>query len=148
MEGGGDASVRFFFFFFFFACDLIREQINKEKHILFLQAYITCELGVDWVGYAMLCFGICDTVASPVAGLLGKYVKRTPLFFAAASLNVATLICMLLWQPKASEKYVFFLLPAMWGIADGIWQTQSGGEQKSVELTDVTRFLDLSVYSK
>ncbi|XP_070196703.1 uncharacterized protein [Littorina saxatilis] len=89
-------------------------------------AYITCELGVDWVGYAMLCFGICDTVASPVAGILGKYVKRIPLLFGATCLNSATLICMLLWQPKSSEKYIFFLLPAVWGITDGIWQTQGG----------------------
>merc|ERR1711879_71313 len=97
---------------------------NAVMFAEFTRAFVTCDLGIDWVGYSMLCFGISDTLFSPVAGILGKYVKRPTLFLGALLLNVATLVSMLLWKPLESEKYVFFIIPAVWGLSDAVWQTQ------------------------
>ncbi len=47
----------------------------------------------------------------------------------AALVNVAAILTMLLWNPVNTEnKPVFFVLAAMWGMSDAVWQTQINGE--------------------
>jgi len=31
------------------------------------------------------------------------------------------------WRPAASEEYVLYILSGLWGMSDGIWQTQING---------------------
>lgn len=35
---------------------------------------------------------------------------------------------MFLWIPDPEDLAIFFFIPAVWGIADGIWQTQLHGK--------------------
>merc|ERR1712098_192094 len=39
-------------------------------------------------------------------------------------LNVLVLIIMLSWTPTKSTQFVVYILAALWGTADAIWQTQ------------------------
>ncbi|KAK3084007.1 hypothetical protein FSP39_006661 [Pinctada imbricata] len=91
----------------------------------FTKAFVACELGIHWIGYTMICFGALNTVGSPLSGLLAKYIGRPVLFLIATLLNLGALSGMYFWEISSSQKIIFFVIPAVWGLADSIWQTQS-----------------------
>ncbi|XP_072907737.1 protein unc-93 homolog A isoform X1 [Hemitrygon akajei] len=91
----------------------------------YTKAYVTCALGIQYVGYCMICFGASNSVFSLTFGKLSKYTGRIPLFFYATLVNVASIISLLLWKPHPNQLPVFFVFPVLWGMADAIWQTQT-----------------------
>ncbi|XP_062569224.1 protein unc-93 homolog A-like [Saccostrea cucullata] len=91
----------------------------------FTMAYVTCEIGIEWIGYTMICFGVTNTIGSPISGFLSKHVGRPTLFIIATALNIGALIAMELWHLARKQLIIFFVIPGIWGLADSIWQTQS-----------------------
>ncbi|XP_062407330.1 protein unc-93 homolog A isoform X2 [Sardina pilchardus] len=89
--------------------------------------YVTCALGIHFVGYAMICFGATNSLSSFMFGRLAKYTGRIPLFCLAATINLGCIIALLLWRPHPDQLPVFFVFPALWGVADAVWQTQTNG---------------------
>ena len=89
----------------------------------YTKSFVACAKGVDHVGYAMIFFGILNVVGSYFFGLLVKYVGRTPCFLTAAFLNYFLIVVMMSWDLKKND-YFFYLIPALWGLADSAWQTQ------------------------
>ncbi|KAB7500720.1 UNC93-like protein [Armadillidium nasatum] len=87
-------------------------------------AYVTCAIGVHMVGYVYLCYGISDAIFSYGFTPLMKYTKRLPIFTFGFLLDLALMITLLLWQPHPDKYIVFFVIPALWGMADAVWQTQ------------------------
>ena len=51
------------------------------------------------------------------------------MFLLACMLNFAALVLMFQWGPNPDEAYLFFIISAMWNIADSVWQTQINGKQ-------------------
>lgn len=89
---------------------------------------MNCEIGIEWIGYTMICFGVANTICSPISGVLGKRVGRPTLFIVATALNISALVAMELWHLARKQLIVFFVIPGIWGLADSIWQTQSAGK--------------------
>ncbi|KAJ3607211.1 hypothetical protein NHX12_026724 [Muraenolepis orangiensis] len=87
--------------------------------------YVTCALGIHYVGFAMICFGATNSVCSIAFGRLAEYTGRAPLFFLAALSNLSCIVALLYWRPHPEQLGVFFVFPALWGMADAIWQTQT-----------------------
>ncbi|XP_061099043.1 protein unc-93 homolog A-like isoform X2 [Conger conger] len=87
--------------------------------------YVTCALGIHIVGYAMICFGATNSICSLVFGRLAKYTGRVVLFAFASVLNFSCIIALLYWRPHPDQLPVFFVFPALWGMADAVWQTQT-----------------------
>ena len=56
-----------------------------------------------------------------------RYVGRVPVFLFGAALNVGAITVLFVWTPDPEEKEIFFVLAAVWGMADAIWQTQING---------------------
>ncbi|NXI52833.1 UN93A protein, partial [Chloroceryle aenea] len=48
-------------------------------------------------------------------------------FSTATVTNTACIIALLLWKPHPKQLAVFFVFPALWGLSDAIWQTQTNG---------------------
>ena len=46
----------------------------------FPQSYTTCALGIQFVGYVMICFGAVDALCSVLFGRLARHTGRTALF--------------------------------------------------------------------
>lgn len=46
----------------------------------------------------------------------------------ATATNTACIIALLLWKPHSNQLVVFFIIPALWGLSDAIWQTQTNGK--------------------
>lgn len=87
--------------------------------------YVTCALGIHYVGFVMMCFGAANSLCSFLFGRLARYTGRAALFFWAALSNLACIIALLLWRPHPDQLPVFFVFPALWGMSDAIWQTQT-----------------------
>ncbi|XP_070538700.1 protein unc-93 homolog A-like isoform X2 [Ptychodera flava] len=91
----------------------------------FTKSYISCALGVDMVGYILICYGVGDTIFSLLVGRVAKYTGRVALVTTAALINLILFITLLLWDPTTrGNLVVFFWLAAVWGLADAIWRTQ------------------------
>ncbi|MED6247900.1 Protein unc-93 A [Ataeniobius toweri] len=87
--------------------------------------YVTCALGIHFVGFVMMCFGATNSLSSFLFGRIARYTGRATLFFFAAAINFACIIALLFWRPHPEQLPVFFVFPALWGMADAIWQTQT-----------------------
>ncbi|XP_075720463.1 protein unc-93 homolog A-like [Rhinoderma darwinii] len=91
----------------------------------YTKSYVTCSLGIHFVGYVMICFAATNAICSLLFGKLSQYTGRIFLFSFAAVTNFATIIALLLWEPHPNQFAMFFIYPALWGMADAIWQTQT-----------------------
>ncbi|XP_069136168.1 protein unc-93 homolog A-like [Argopecten irradians] len=95
----------------------------------YTKSFVACRLGVEWVGYTMICFGVFNTLGSPLSGILAKYVGRGSLLLFALLLNLGVLAGLRFWEvpenPSVKHLLLFFVFPGLWGLADSIWQTQS-----------------------
>ncbi|XP_056422997.1 protein unc-93 homolog A-like isoform X2 [Hyla sarda] len=89
----------------------------------FTKAYVTCALGIHFVGYVMICFGATNSIFSMVFGNISQYTGRIALFMLATAISVSCIIALLLWSPDPKQLSVFFIFPALWSISDAICQT-------------------------
>ncbi|XP_062497689.1 protein unc-93 homolog A isoform X2 [Pezoporus occidentalis] len=93
----------------------------------YTKAYVTCALGIHYVGYVMICFSAVNSLCSLLFGKISQFTGRKLLFALAAVTNTACIIALLLWKPHPKQLAVFFVFPALWGLSDAIWQTQTNG---------------------
>ncbi|XP_056301382.1 protein unc-93 homolog A [Danio aesculapii] len=87
--------------------------------------YVTCALGIHYVGFVMICFGASNSLCSFAFGRLAQYTGRIALFCLAAAINLGSFLGLLYWKPHPDQLAVFFVFPALWGMADAVWQTQT-----------------------
>jgi len=90
----------------------------------FTAGFVTCAYGVHTVGRVLIVFGIFDAAFSFLSGYVIKLVGRIPIFIFGAIMNYVVIIIMLTWTPKVDEVYVVYILAALWGLGDAVWQTQ------------------------
>lgn len=88
----------------------------------FTKAYVTCSWGVHNVGYVMICFGITDAACSFAFGPISKHFGRVTVFTLGVALNAAGIALMFFWQGEG--KAIYFVIAALWGAGDAVWQTQ------------------------
>ncbi|XP_011299291.1 UNC93-like protein [Fopius arisanus] len=93
----------------------------------FTQAYISCALGVQKVGYVMICFGVVNAGCSLLFGSVMKFVGRQPLMALGAVVHAALIGVLLVWRPHPENSYVFYTVSGLWGVGDAVWQTQVNG---------------------
>ncbi|KAM9679431.1 protein unc-93 homolog A isoform 4-T5 [Dama dama] len=91
----------------------------------YTRSYATCALGIQFVGYVMICFGAVDALCSVLFGRLARHTGRIALFALGAVTQLACIVALLLWKPHPSQLPVFFVFPGLWGMADAVWQTQN-----------------------
>ena len=76
------------------------------------------------MGRVLIVFGIFDAFFSFLSGYIIKLVGRIPIFIFGAIMNYVVIIIMLTWTPRVDEVYVVYILAALWGLGDAVWQTQ------------------------
>ncbi|XP_023941462.1 UNC93-like protein [Bicyclus anynana] len=90
----------------------------------FTQAFVGCAYGINNIGYVMICFGVFNALAAPVAGAVVKLTGRFPVMVTALILNLCLLSALTLWRPDPDQWLIFFVLAAIWGTADAVWLVQ------------------------
>ncbi|KAM4694249.1 protein unc-93 homolog A-like [Discoglossus pictus] len=90
----------------------------------FTRDYVTCAIGIRMVGFVIICFGVTNAICAVVFGKLSQYTGRFSLFILGALVHIACIIALLFWRPHGDQIAVFFVIAAVWGISDAVWQTQ------------------------
>ncbi|XP_078681721.1 protein unc-93 homolog A-like [Branchiostoma floridae x Branchiostoma belcheri] len=88
------------------------------------KSYVSCVLGVQMVGYVILCFSVTSSVFSPLLGHLSKYTGTRTIILAAVVVNAVLLIYMLLWQPDGDSLARILSVSGGWGVVIAGWHTQ------------------------
>ncbi|XP_041064955.1 protein unc-93 homolog A [Carcharodon carcharias] len=91
----------------------------------YTKAYVTCTIGIQFVGYVMICFGASNSIFSMIFGKMSRYTGRMSLFAFGTITHLATMIAIFLWQPRPEQLPVYFVFPSLWAMADAVWQTQT-----------------------
>ncbi|XP_030659944.1 protein unc-93 homolog A isoform X2 [Nomascus leucogenys] len=91
----------------------------------YTRSYVTCALGIRFVGYVMICFSATDALCSVLYGKVSQHTGRVVLYALGAVTHVSCMIALLLWRPRADQLAVFFVFSGLWGVADAVWQTQN-----------------------
>ncbi|XP_040206649.1 protein unc-93 homolog A-like [Rana temporaria] len=89
----------------------------------FTKSYVTCILGLKYVGFVIICFGVTNSICAVIFGKVAQYTGRVPLFLLGAAINIGCIIGFLIWKPTTGNFAVFFVMSGLWGIADAVWQT-------------------------
>ena len=89
-----------------------------------MQGFVTCAYGAHVIGRVVIVFGICNATFSFASGYIIKVVGRPAIFVFGAVMNVIVIGVMLGWAPASDQVYVVYILAAMWGLGDAVWQTQ------------------------
>lgn len=117
--------------------------LKGQFHIFYhySKAFITCSIGIEKVGLIMICFGTVDAFFSLFLGKIVEWTGRPIMISCAVLINLGVLILFLIWEPRPSSNYVFYIGAALWGFSDAVWQTQINGKSvnKSAVL-DVREF--------
>ena len=92
-----------------------------------VQIYITECVGVKWVGFSLMCFGVSSGVGSLVTGRILSHVPRFVIMLLNLLLMLSLMIFLLLWDREPSYAVVF-IVPILWGICDSIWNTVTTSE--------------------
>ena len=95
------------------------------------QAFVSCVIGIENIGYVMLVYGYADAFTSLLVGWLEQYTGRIALFTCAASVQLALVVFMLFWKPETEETWVLYVVPCFWGMSDAVWQTTTNCEYVS-----------------
>ncbi|KPJ08594.1 UNC93-like protein [Papilio machaon] len=88
------------------------------------RAFVGCAYGISNIGFVMICFGVFNALAAPLAGAIVKITGRYPVMLTALVLNLCLISALLLWRPSPDQWLVFFVLAAIWGAADAVWLVQ------------------------
>ncbi|XP_071469967.1 protein unc-93 homolog A isoform X2 [Marmota flaviventris] len=91
----------------------------------YTRSFVTCVLGIQFVGYVMICFSASTALCSLLFGRLSHYTGRRAIYVLGAATHLSCIVALLLWRPRSSQMAVFFLLPGLWGMGDAVWQTQN-----------------------
>ena len=93
-----------------------------------MQGYVSCAYGVQNVGFVLMAYGVTDALCSFSFGFVIKHVGRVPIFLFGTLVNGVVVVVLFTWSPHPDQAYVFYVLAALWGMADAVWQTQINGE--------------------
>ncbi|ELT90968.1 hypothetical protein CAPTEDRAFT_154442 [Capitella teleta] len=88
------------------------------------KSYITCSIGIHYVGYNMITLGMTNSLFSVLIGMVSKHLPREAIVGMGAILHIGLMVFLLVWIPDVKLVPVFFAVSALWGICDAIWQTQ------------------------
>ncbi|XP_058389982.1 protein unc-93 homolog A isoform X2 [Diceros bicornis minor] len=91
----------------------------------YTRSYVTCSLGIQFVGYAMICFSATNALCSVLYGRISQYTGRIALYMLGTVVHLSCIIALLLWKPHPNQLAVFFVFSGLWGTADAVWQTQN-----------------------
>lgn len=87
-------------------------------------AFVACGWGIENIGFVMICFGVCNAIASNSIGSLTKLLGRSAFIAFGFVLHMVLIFTLLVWQPGSTSKVTYFVISGLWGCCDAIWLVQ------------------------
>ena len=89
---------------------------------VFVQVYITECVGVKWVGFSSMCFGVSSAAGSLFIGKILSHIPRFVVMLLNWLLMLSLMVFLLVWD-REPNLAVVFVIPILWGFCDSIWNT-------------------------
>ncbi|XP_076805885.1 protein unc-93 homolog A-like [Clavelina lepadiformis] len=86
------------------------------------RAFGSCMLGVEQVGLMLAVTGAADSLMSFVSGRISGRFGRNFTFIVGFFLDISNYMICLFWVPSQSSLWVVYIIFAMVGLIDGVWQ--------------------------
>ena len=81
------------------------------------------------VGFVMASYGGSTTLSSLLLSRLARYTGRHLLIAEAIIMQMSLYVAMYVYIPEGEKDLPYlFVMAVIWGLAEGIWQTQSNGK--------------------
>lgn len=90
----------------------------------FTKAFVTCNIGIEMVGFTLICFGVTSVLVSFLLGAIVKYTGTCILMIIAFFIHMGLILFLLFFPLGDSPTLWLFLTSGIWGICDIIWGTQ------------------------
>lgn len=87
------------------------------------QYFVTCSLGVEFVGFCMITLGIANVAGAVIVTLVSHRIPREVVLGFGGIVHIALMIGFLIWIPDKNS-VLFVVLAAAWGLCDAVWQAQ------------------------
>jgi MFS family permease len=81
-------------------------------------------IGVEYVGYWFVVFGVAAASFSFIIGFISKYLGRIPLIIIALGLSTGLNLFLLFWQTDGEQYIILYSLAIFYGIFQAIISTQ------------------------
>ncbi|XP_070561477.1 protein unc-93 homolog A-like isoform X2 [Ptychodera flava] len=85
----------------------------------FAKSYVSCGIGVEYIGYVSMANSIALVIAAFLTGRLAERIGRISQLVFGMACDFALIIVMLVWQP-GDLKSVYFFVSAAWGVTDAL----------------------------
>jgi len=72
----------------------------------------------------MITLGMTNSIFSVLVGHVARHVAREAIVGVGTILHLGLMVFLLVWIPDPHLFAVFFVISALWGVCDAIWQTQ------------------------
>ena len=87
-----------------------------------IQVYVSDCVGVRWVGFASMVYGLTSAASAISAGLVVKWIPEHFVMYLGYINNISLTLFLLFWE-RMPTFIVVFLFPIAWGLSDGVWNT-------------------------
>ena len=86
------------------------------------QVYVSDCIGVHWIGFTQMAFGLGAALTAFTAGRLVKYIPQYFIVYIFIAINLGIVIFLILWDREPSYVASFLILFG-WGTCEGIWNS-------------------------
>ena len=102
------------------------------QHVILMssQVFVSDCVGVQWVGFSSMVYGLGSAVGAISSGFIVKWVPEHFIILVGYTNNIALTLFLLFWERMPSFVNVF-VFPIFWGMSDGLWNTLIPGTTPS-----------------
>ncbi|XP_047127888.1 protein unc-93 homolog A [Hydra vulgaris] len=91
----------------------------------YTKTFVSCSLGIDAIGYSMMCFGAVACLVSVAIGLIVKWTGTYLVMVAGTFLYLGLMSWFLVWNTEVYPNYTFYVGAMGCGFTTAIWMSQS-----------------------
>ncbi|XP_012557670.2 UNC93-like protein isoform X1 [Hydra vulgaris] len=91
----------------------------------YTKAFVACSLGIDVIGYSMICFGSAACFFSMFIGFIVKWSGTYALMIFGMFAHLSLMTWFLVWDTQAYPSYIFYICALCCGVTSSIWMSQT-----------------------
>ncbi|XP_065676537.1 protein unc-93 homolog A-like [Hydra vulgaris] len=91
----------------------------------YTKTFVSCSLGIDVIGYSMMCFGAVACLVSVAIGLIVKWTGTYLVMVVGMFSYLGLMSWFLVWNTGAYPNYTFYVGAMGCGLTTAIWMSQS-----------------------
>ncbi|KAK4877905.1 hypothetical protein RN001_010411 [Aquatica leii] len=88
----------------------------------FSKSYIVCTLGIKHLNLVFLSMGVLQSIAACTLSMLLKSIQRYYVVVVGFIFQCCVLMVQILWKPMNDDPALFYVIPAVWGVCNAIWE--------------------------